>query len=74
MNKAKQSGSLPEPMPAPRLPNIPISPDDPFHPDLEQSPLAAPSPDPDPGPGRRPPGSLPNQSPRPDDPDEPDVD
>ena len=61
----------PAPMPAPQLPNIPISPDDPFQSDPDLLPPIAPAPDPDPAPSGQPPGNRPNQAPEPDDPDNP---
>ncbi len=45
----------PEPIPAPQLPNIPMSPDDPFNPDPDRKePVTVPpAPDPNPDPSRR---------------------
>jgi len=71
MSKDQNSGSLPGPMPAPQLPNIPISPDDPFHSDPDQlRPVMAP-PAPDPAPGGHPPQNLPGQAPKYDEPEDP---
>ncbi|MBO0859064.1 MAG: hypothetical protein J2P21_11430 [Chloracidobacterium sp.] len=69
MSKNKKRDSTPKPMPAPQLPNIPISPDDPFQSDPDLLPPIAPAPDPNPAPGGQPPGNRGKQSPKPDDPD-----
>ena len=44
-SKAPESETTPVRQPAPQLPNIPASPDDPFQPDLEQQVLITPEPD-----------------------------
>ena len=67
MNESPISDSSPEPMPAPQLPNIPISPDDPFQSDPDLLPPVTLPPDPDPAPAKR----WPSQAPKRDDPDEP---
>ncbi|MBO0724358.1 MAG: hypothetical protein J2P52_02065 [Blastocatellia bacterium] len=69
MSKNQKPDSTPAPMPAPQLPNIPISPDDPFQSDPDLLPPIAPAPDPDPTPIGKTPGSRANQAPKPDDPD-----
>jgi hypothetical protein len=48
----KEPDSDPEPIPAPQLPNIPTSPDDPFYPDPERKEPVTVPPDPDPVPDR----------------------
>jgi hypothetical protein len=58
MSKDKISGSMQESMPAPQLPNIPISPDDPFQVDPEQLPPVAPASDQDPAPNPQTPGRM----------------
>jgi len=50
MSKDHKPDSAPKPMPAPQLPNIPISPDDPFQSDPDLLPPIAPAYDPDPAP------------------------
>ena len=73
MSKDYKPGSGPKPMPAPQLPNIPISPDDPFQSDPDLLPPIAPAPDPDPAPSGQQPGNRSSRAPRPDDPpDNPD--
>jgi hypothetical protein len=59
----------PKPMPAPQLPNIPISPDDPFQSDPDLLPPIAP--DPDHATGGQPAGNRASQAPKHVDPDEP---
>ncbi|MGH9754763.1 MAG: hypothetical protein ACREA2_18455, partial [Blastocatellia bacterium] len=54
-------------MPAPQLPNIPISPDDPFQSDPDLLPPIAPAPDSDPAPSGQSPGRRASQAPQPDD-------
>jgi hypothetical protein len=70
MSKDHNQDSAPKPMPAPQLPNIPISPDDPFQSDPDLLPPIAPSPDPDPAPSGQSPGRRASQAPRTDDPDD----
>ncbi|HEU0179534.1 MAG TPA: hypothetical protein VFV58_35320 [Blastocatellia bacterium] len=74
MSKNNKPDSAPRPMPAPQLPNIPISPDDPFQSDPDLLPPIAQAPDPDPAPSGQPPGNRAGQAPRPDDPDDPGTD
>jgi hypothetical protein len=71
MSKDHKPDSAPKPMPAPQLPNIPISPDDPFQSDPDLLPPVAPSPDRDPAPGGRQPGKRASRDPRHDDTDDP---
>jgi len=75
MNKGQESDQPPVSAPAPQLPNIPISPDDPFQQDPDQLPPVTipPDPDPDSAPGRQSPRGRPSQRPRRNDPDDPDV-
>jgi hypothetical protein len=68
MSKDQKSGSLPEPMPAPQLPNIPISPDDPFQFDPEQLPPVMAPHEPGPAPSPQPPGRSRGPAPGCDDP------
>ena len=70
MSKDHKPGSGPKPMPAPQLPNIPISPDDPFQSDPDLLPPIAPAPDPDPAPSGQQPGNRAGRSPEPDDADD----
>jgi len=70
MSKDHKPDSAPKPMPAPQLPNIPISPDDPFQSDPDLLPPIAPAPDPGPAPSGQQPGNRSSQAPRPDDPDD----
>ncbi|MGH9939283.1 MAG: hypothetical protein ACREAM_23820 [Blastocatellia bacterium] len=75
MNEDQKTDSSPKPMPAPQLPNIPISPDDPFQSDPDLLPPITPPPaDPDPASSRQSPGRLPSQTPRHSDPDVPEND
>jgi len=67
MRDDQKPDSAPRPMPAPQLPNIPISPDDPFQSDPELLPPVKP---PAPATGGQPPGRRPVSSPRRGDPDE----
>ncbi|HEU0183909.1 MAG TPA: hypothetical protein VFS27_01245 [Blastocatellia bacterium] len=61
-----------KPMPAPQLPNIPISPDDPFQSDPDLLPPIGPAPDhDDPAPSGQPPGNRPGKAPGNVDPDNP---
>lgn len=70
MREDQKSDSAPAPMPAPQLPNIPISPDDPFQSDPDLLPPVA-QPDRDPAPGvQQPPGRRPSRSPGRNDPDD----
>jgi|SRR5262249_23144449 len=69
MREDQKLNSAPKPMPAPQLPNIPISPDDPFQSDPDLLPPVTP-PDRDPTPGGQPPGRWPGQAPRRNGPDE----
>lgn len=71
MKEGLKSDSSLEPMPAPQLPNIPISPDDPFQQDPDQLPPVTKTPDPDRAPGRQSPSGRPGPAPRRRDPDEP---
>jgi len=71
MSKDNKPGSAPNPMPAPQLPNIPISPDDPFQSDPDLLPPVAPAVDPNPAPSGQQPGNRASQSPRRDDADDP---
>jgi hypothetical protein len=48
MNREKKDDQAPKPAPAPQLPNLPWSPDDPFHPDLERKEPVTNLPDPTP--------------------------
>jgi len=75
MNEDQKSAPPPKTMPAPQLPNIPISPDDPFQSDPDLlPPVKMPSdPDYDPAPGRHSPGGAPSQAPGRDEPDEPEA-
>ena len=50
MSKDHKPDSAPKPMPAPQLPNIPISHDDPFQSDPDLLPPVAPASAPDPEP------------------------
>ena len=52
MREEQKPDSAPMPMPAPQLPNIPISPDDPFQSDPDLLPPVKPPPDRDPASGR----------------------
>lgn len=71
MSKDHEPDSPPKSMPAPQLPNIPISPDDPFQSDPDLLPPIAPAPDPDPAPSGQPPGRRGSHAPRRDNPDDP---
>ena len=71
MSKDHKPESAPKPMPAPQLPNIPISPDDPFQSDPDLLPPVAPAPDPDPAPRGQSPVGRASQAPIHDDPDDP---
>jgi|SoiMethySBSTD1v2_1073268.scaffolds.fasta_scaffold5966621_2 hypothetical protein len=71
MSKDHKPDSAPKPMPAPQLPNIPISPDDPFQSDPDLLPPIAPAPDPDPAPSGRGPGNRGSQAPGRNDADDP---
>jgi hypothetical protein len=64
MKEGLKSDSALEPMPAPQLPNIPISPDDPFQQDPDLLPPVTKPPDRDHGPNRQSPGAWPSQTPR----------
>jgi hypothetical protein len=68
MREDQKQDTGPKPMPAPQLPNIPISPDDPFQSDPDLLPPVAQPPDRDPATGGRPPGG--GQAPRRNDPDD----
>ncbi|MCI0387189.1 MAG: hypothetical protein MOB07_00230 [Acidobacteria bacterium] len=70
MREEQKPDSAPMPMPAPQLPNIPISPDDPFQSDPDLLPPVKPLSDRDPAPGGHPPGRWPGQAPRRNDPDD----
>lgn len=56
MNEDRKLDAASKGMPAPQLPNIPISPDDPFQSDPDLLPPVTPARDSDPAPGGRPPG------------------
>ncbi|MGE0130783.1 MAG: hypothetical protein AB7U82_22120 [Blastocatellales bacterium] len=71
MKEDLKSDSSPEPMPAPQLPNIPISPDDPFQQDPDQLPPVSMPPDSDPAPNRQSPRTWPGSPSRRYDPNEP---
>jgi hypothetical protein len=71
MSKDHKPGSAPKPMPAPQLPNIPISPDDPFQSDPDLLPPVAPAADPNPAPSGQQPGNRARQAPGRDDADDP---
>ena len=58
MSKDHKPDSAPKPMPAPQLPNIPISHDDPFQSDPDLLPPVAPASAPDPAPSGRGPGGA----------------
>ena len=68
MSKNQKPDSAPRPMPAPQLPNIPISPDDPFQSDPDLLPPIAPAPDPNHAPNGQPSGNRAHRAPKPDDP------
>jgi hypothetical protein len=63
MSKDHKPDSAPKPMPAPQLPNIPISHDDPFQSDPDLLPPIAPASDPDPAPSGQGPGKRGSQAP-----------
>ena len=71
MSKDHEPNSAPMPMPAPQLPNIPISPDDPFQSDPDLLPPIAPASDPDPAPSGQQPGNRGSQAPGRNDSDDP---
>jgi hypothetical protein len=71
MSKNHKPDSAPKPMPAPQLPNIPISPDDPFQSDPDLLPPVAPSPDPDPTQSGRQPRNRASRAPGRNDTDDP---
>ena len=71
MSKDHEPKSAPKPMPAPQLPNIPISPDDPFQSDPDLLPPIAPASDPDPAPRGQQPGNRGSQAPGRNDSDDP---
>jgi len=71
MSKDNKPDSAPKPMPAPQLPNFPISPDDPFQSDPDLLPPVTLPPDPDPASSRQSPARLPSQTPGHSDPDVP---
>lgn len=76
MKEGLKSDSSSQPMPAPQLPNIPISPDDPFQQDPDLLPPVTMPSAPDPAPGRQSPGGWPGPPPGrydPDDPEEPEA-
>jgi hypothetical protein len=73
MSKDQKSGSLPVSMPAPQLPNIPISPDDPFQSDPEQLPPVKAPPDPDPTPSGYSQQKLPGHAPKCDELEDPEA-
>jgi hypothetical protein len=68
MSKDNKPDSAPKPMPAPQLPNFPISPDDPFQSDPDLLPPVAPAHDPDPAPSGQSPGRRASVNDDPDDP------
>jgi hypothetical protein len=70
MREEQKPNSAPMPMPAPQLPNIPISPDDPFQSDPDLLPPVKSPPDRDPPPGGQPPGKWRGHAPRRNDPDD----
>jgi hypothetical protein len=70
MREEQKPDSAPMPMPAPQLPNIPISPDDPFQSDPDLLPPVKSPPDRDPAPGGQPPGNWPGHAPGRNDPDD----
>jgi len=70
MNEDQKMDSSPKPMPAPQLPNIPISPDDPFQSAPDLLPPVTQPPDPDPASSRPSPGRSPRQAPGYSDPDD----
>lgn len=70
MSKDREPDSAPKPAPAPQLPNIPISPDDPFQSDPDLLPPVAPASDPGPAPSGQSPGRGAIRPPAPDDPDD----
>jgi len=69
MREDQKPNSAPMPMPAPQLPNIPISPDDPFQSDPDLLPPVTP-PERDRATGGQPPGRRSGQTPRRNDPDD----
>jgi len=71
MSKDYKPDSAPKPMPAPQLPNIPISPDDPFQSDHDLLPPIAPASDPDPAPSGQGHGNRGSKAPRRNDADDP---
>lgn len=71
MSKDRKPDSAPKSMPAPQLPNIPISPDDPFQSDPDLLPPVASAPNPDPTPKGQQPWGRASQAPGPDDTDYP---
>ncbi|HKQ72429.1 MAG TPA: hypothetical protein VJ810_01780 [Blastocatellia bacterium] len=70
MREDQKRDSAPNPMPAPQLPNIPISPDDPFQSDPDLLPPVKQPPDRDSASGGHQPGKGPSQSPRSNDPND----
>jgi hypothetical protein len=70
MRDDQMLNSAPKPMPAPQLPNFPISPDDPFQSDPDLLPPVTSAPDRDPASGGQPPSRRQGQSPKRNDPDE----
>lgn len=73
MSKGIKSGSLSGHTPAPQLPNIPISPDDPFQSDPEQLPPVMTPPDPDPAPSGHSHRNTPGHPPKCDEPEDPEA-
>ena len=71
MSKDHKTDSAPKPAPAPQLPNIPISPDDPFQSDSDLLPPIAPASDPDPAPRGQQPGNRGSRAPGRNDSDDP---
>jgi hypothetical protein len=71
MSKDHKPDSAPKPMPAPQLPNIPISHDDPFQSDPDLLPPIAPASDPDAAPSGQGHGNRGSKAPGRNDPDDP---